>query len=141
MASGGREEDVVEKLRLEVEAELMYLTVEGLSVVAEELEIRQGRYRNRGKLVILREIRNQLDKNEVDPEMDSVEGLRVLQTLVRGLLDEPQFLEGTQPGHQSQRRSVRSLAVNYTGGQAVESSSESDARSVASGGSGSDAHA
>ena len=69
MASGEREreDDAGERLRLEVEANLMCLTVEGLGVVAEELEIRQGRYLNRGKLVILREIRSQLDKNEADP--------------------------------------------------------------------------
>ena len=128
MASGGREEDGAEDLRLEIEAELMRLSEEGLAAVAAELDIRQGRYLNRGKMVVLREIRNQLDRNEADPALDSFAGLRYLQIFVRRLLEEPLLCEGTPLGQPRQ-----------PAGEAPESSSESDAMSVSSGGSGSDA--
>ena len=139
MASGRREDDDGERLRLEVEADLMYLNVEGLSVVAQELEIRQGRYVNKGKRIILQEIRSQLDKNEANPDLDSFEGLRFLQTLVRGLLVEPDLCD-TAISERQHHRSSRIQSANDPAGRAAESSSESDALSVASGGSGSDAH-
>ena len=110
MASrGSGEMSEAEEIRLGIETELINLTVEGLYQVAQEAGIRQGRYRNRNRLTVLREIRTYLDNVEQD-EIVRLDRLRYILAYVRALLEEPQYWEQTPPGRQS-RRSPRDVGL------------------------------
>ena len=152
MASRGSVEmNEAEVLRLSIEAELMNLTVEGLYQVAHEAGIRQGRYVNKNKMVVLREIRTYLDKVEQNEEDDTLDRLQYVLEYVRALLEEPQYWEQTPLGHQSRRASHEGMVVsrgssvpnghpigigNPVGGHngLLSDSHESDDRSVVSDG-------
>ena len=161
-ARGSIEMNEAEALRLSIEAELMNLTVEGLYQVAQEAGIRQGRYANRNKMVVLREIRTYLDRVEQNEDARMIiDRLQYVLAYIRALLEEPQYWEQTPPGRQSRRASREGMVGsqgrpvsngfpigtgNPIGGNNGLSSDspESDDRSVVSDGgdsSGSAAHA
>jgi hypothetical protein len=72
MSSSARQQVERDKILLEVEAELLNLTTEGLEEVAAGIGIRLGRVKNKSRLIIMREIRSQIEKAQTVTFLQSV---------------------------------------------------------------------
>ena len=89
--------ETANQLAAQIDDELIQLNVKGLCDIAEKLDIRRGRYINRSRQEVIREIRSNLDREFDDDAHQCITKLTEVKNHIMILMQEPNNWEQGSP--------------------------------------------